>query len=361
MRDPRLDELLEEHGRIASRLGLALAWTDGLVGEKAKACSRTGAAAWKRAQPLSSDPEAAAAFFKRRARARNPAVVASRSGLVLVENDGGEELLDRFGISLPPTVAVRSFRGVHRYYRPPEGREPLKVQIAEDGITTSSDGYLVGAAAVHPTGHVYDYVNGVEEIAVLPREMYDRLVELGNESREQAARSFETGEPIPTGHRNDTIFSLALDLVRAGKRHAEILERLLQVNREQCQPPLGEDLVRKQLEGARTWARSHPTEQEELREKARRLLDDDGAETTEQQPPRKRKAARELVRRPLSGIPIERVELLDGTPLPVGTLSLASRDRRSRQERLGARVREAGDRPRRRGARHLVRGRGRRR
>jgi hypothetical protein len=161
MQDERPDELLEECGRVAWRLGLALAWSDGLDGENAKCCSRTGAAGWKNAEPLPADEAAAVAFFKTRARKRNPLVVASRSGLVLLEFDGGlAELCARYELwDLPGTVQVQSRRGLHLYYRPPAGLPPMKVQVDGTGVTVSEDGYLVGGGALHPSGAIYGYVS----------------------------------------------------------------------------------------------------------------------------------------------------------------------------------------------------------
>lgn len=274
MDDPRSNGLLEESGRIAYRLGLALAWTDGLEGPAAKSCSRGGAASWKRAQTLPAG-EAAAAFYLTRCRTRNPAVVASASGLVLLEADGDlGELCARYGVELPDTVGVRSRRGSHRYFRPPAGRPPLKVQLDETGVTVSSDGYFVAAGGLHPSGIVYAYENGTTAIADLPVKAYDRIAELGEQSRVEARQAFVEGTPILEGQRSESLFGLALELTRAGTTEAALLERLLGVNRAQCRPPLDEQLVRKQLDGALTWARKHPTVEEELRAQARRLLDD---------------------------------------------------------------------------------------
>jgi hypothetical protein len=161
MDDPRSDELLAECGRAAARLGLAIAWTDGISGEAAKACTRTGAGAWKNARPF-TDPEQAAGFYVQRCRRKNPVVVASASGLVLVESDDGgiDELAEKHALPpLPRSVRVRSRRGEHAYYRPPDGYTgPLKFQLAPDGVTCSSDGYLVGAGALHTSGLVYTYL-----------------------------------------------------------------------------------------------------------------------------------------------------------------------------------------------------------
>jgi Bifunctional DNA primase/polymerase, N-terminal len=154
--DHRSDEMLAEAGRTAARHGFAIAWTDGIVGAAAKRCSRTGAAAWKNANVL-EDEELAAGLFVERCRLYNPAVVASRSNLVLFEVDGPLELLERLGIALPATVTVRSARGWHFYFRPEPGGSPLKVQVDAEGVLVSEDGYLVCPPALHPTGHEYGF------------------------------------------------------------------------------------------------------------------------------------------------------------------------------------------------------------
>jgi replicative DNA helicase len=289
--DPRPDELLAHCARVALRLGLPLAWTNSLAGNGAKACSRSGAANWKRATPLPADEDAAVAYFTTRARKRNPVVPAGAGGLLLVEIDldvpddaipDQEEvearvaaLLDRLGIVLPRTVTVRSRRGLHYYLRLPEGCPPVKVQVDEEkGIAPSRDGYVVSPPALHELpGVVYRYVDD-GELAPVPPETYRQLVERGEQTREQAWLDFKAGEPITKGWRNETIFHAALELVRAGKTRADALEELLEINARQCRPPLDDALVRKQVGGAAKWAREHPTDQERLREEARRVLHD---------------------------------------------------------------------------------------
>jgi hypothetical protein len=294
--DPRPDELLEESGRTGRRLKLAYAWTDALTGPKAKECSRTGRAAWKNAELLHENEGAATGFFPTAARKRNPAVVASRSGLVLVEVDLDvaddvyppldevearvAALMRRLGLRFPSTVIVRSRRGLHFYLRPPAGETPGKVQIAEAGdkVTFSSDGYLVAVPALHELpGVVYEYVrNGA--ITTLPPEMYERLRELGGDRHAEARRRLATGEPILKGDRDVDMFWDAVDLLNDSYAQAAVLERLLEVNRAQCEPPLDEKLVRKQLRGAVTWAAEHPTEAAQARVEARRILNERRAE-----------------------------------------------------------------------------------
>src|SRR5262245_45604759 len=217
MRDERPDDLLEERGRVAGRLGLALAWTDSLEGDEAKTCSRNGSAAWKNAQRLPDEENAAARLFKKRARKRNPAVVASRSNLVLIEFDADlVELCAKFDVwNLPGTVRVRSRRGEHLYYRPPAGRSPMKVQIASSGVTVSDDGYLIGAGGLHPTDHVYDYISH-DAITVLPVETYDLLRELHDKASAELSEKIARGEPVDEGARHVVVFRAALKALRQG-------------------------------------------------------------------------------------------------------------------------------------------------
>jgi hypothetical protein len=288
--DLRPHELLEEAARAAWRLRLALAWSDGLTGEKAKACTRSGRAAWKHAEPLNVNEGAAVGYFITAARKRNPAVVASRSGLLLVEADldvddsaypsldevkaGVGALMRRLKLRFPSTVIVRSRRGLHFYLKPPAGAAAAKVQLAEDGdsVTWVTDGYVIGVPGLYGlAGVTYEYVRG-GEIATLPAEIYERLVELGGESRAESRRAFKAGEPIPTGERRETVFGLALERARDDVPRGLIVEELLEMNAHQCRPPLSARQVEQQIDGAITWARRHPTEAERTRAEARRIL-----------------------------------------------------------------------------------------
>jgi hypothetical protein len=281
--DERPDELLERHGRLYSRLGWALAWTDGLSNDvDAKACTRTGDANWKNAKRLSTDLEAAAAYFATRSRKRNPTIPVVANELMLVEYDGenGEtraELDAKHKLPpLPATLTGRSRRGDHLYLRPPPGRPPVKVQVSLDAVTWSTDGYLVAPPAWRSKyGFVYSFVDEDAEAAECPLEVYDRLVAgAGESTRERALRAFESGAPVPKGDRDMFIFWAAATLFQRGESAHVVLERTRELNRNQCVPPLDGKAVRKQTNGGAKWAAAHPTVPEEMREKARQILED---------------------------------------------------------------------------------------
>jgi hypothetical protein len=271
--DERSDEFLAACGRESVRLGLAVAWTRGVVGEKAKQ-----AASWKSAKPF-AEAGHAAGFYVERARTRNPIHPVRASDLVGVEIDGDEaELRAKHGLpEFPETVRVLSRRGAHVYLRPPEGRSPMKVEIAERKVTRSEDGVLIGAGSLHPSGHVYCY-NGRAEIAVCPVELYEALVRRAGETTEQFRDYLAEGGVIREGEagRPGFIFHLALELAHDGLDGEEIFPLVAAINRRRCVPPLPDEEVRRQVRGAVVRARRKPRDPqvERLGREAERELEE---------------------------------------------------------------------------------------
>jgi AAA domain/Bifunctional DNA primase/polymerase, N-terminal len=332
--DDRPDELLEEGARFVHRHDLAPAWTDGIEGADAKRCRRNG---WKKPKRLNPNDEAAVGYFVTRARKANPALPAFANTLVLVEVDLDVPedaypplnevmarvagLMRRLGLRFPETTIVHSRRGLHFYFRPPDGFMPAKVQLAEagDAVTWSTDGYVVAVPGVHERrGVVYEFVrNGA--VTMLPAEMYERLHVLAGESRVEARRAYEAGEPIPTGSRRETIFSLTLERVRDGVDRHAIVAELLELNTAQCSPSLKREQVEEQIDGAIRWAYKNPTETEKARAEAKRILAgarDAGATAAILSATPKRK--RRMQRRPLEQVQAEPVEWLIEKVVPLG-------------------------------------------
>jgi hypothetical protein len=312
MDDRRPDELLHQAADIARREELRLGWTDELT---SKRCSGVGRAAWKNAALLNANEGAARGEFTTRARKRSPVVPAVANNLVLVEVDLDvpadayppleevkrrvAELMLRLGVRFPPTLIHRSRRGVCFYFRPPAGRPPAKVQLAEkgDAVDWADDGYVVGVPGLHETyetlGVVYAYIRD-GEIAELPLDVYMRLAELGDEARAMWRRAFRDGEPIPEGNRRHVVFGFALDRVRDGIARKEILAELIERNSAQLQPPLERRQLEEQLDGAAKYARKHPGESEKARERARRVLNGEEEPAPPREPAKRRAPTRPL-------------------------------------------------------------------
>jgi hypothetical protein len=331
-RGSRSDGLLEAMGRVAHRLGLGLAWSDSISGDGAKRNSRTGTAGWKRAKRLPDDPDAAAAFFKARARSRNACVVASASNLVLVEVDGPEELLGKFDLELPETVTVVSKRGRHRYYKPANGSRPAKYQLDESGVTRSEDGYLIGAGSLHPSGLVYSYVDADAELVELPAEIRERLDRLAGVHRQQIRDRVHAGGKVPKGDRRMEIFGHALELFHRGFDGDEVFRAMLVFNERHSDPPvLSREQVRDQVRGARRRAERKPRPPDPLGDELESWLNEEipsdakAAGQSEEPKQRKRSKARAEIFLPFGEV------RLTGPPrwlwrarVPVGAVTLCA-------------------------------------
>ena len=68
---------------------------------------------------------------------------------------------------------------------------------------------------------------------------------IAREHKSRANGGTAIGGPIPEGHRNDTLMSLAGTMRRRDMGAEEIEAALLVTNNKRCDPPLAEDEVRK--------------------------------------------------------------------------------------------------------------------
>jgi putative DNA primase/helicase len=102
-------------------------------------------------------------------------------------------------------------------------------------------GSIVVAPSLHASGKRYRWKN-TAPIAAAP-EWFLRLLHEAQKSR--ANGSAAIGETIPEGQRNDTLTSLAGTMRRRGMGAEEIAAALLVTNNKRCDPPLGDDEVRK--------------------------------------------------------------------------------------------------------------------
>jgi len=241
------EQLLERYGRAYGSLGLAIAVTDGIVGDAAKAITRKG---WNTTRPLAAG-DFGAGYLARRCESRNPAVVLRASGLIGLDIDGaaGTRLLQSLQLNLPPTIAVRTGGGAHLWYRPPAGAPAsfVKVQLAEK-VTISKDGYFVCPPARHPKGHIYTFADGHApweiEIAVLPLSTVNKIQAAAARARGAAITSATAGETTTAGGRHERLLRLGCAMRRVGGSAEAIEAALFAENEHCCDPPKEERLVR---------------------------------------------------------------------------------------------------------------------
>ena len=166
-------------------------------------------------------------------------VLGPCSGLVDVEHDSGqagEEAAEQLG--LPPTVAFRSPRGVHRLYRYPAALEGV-----DKGVIKLSDVEVrLGnkpAATIVPPSAGRQWLPGCSPLEREPAELPERVVEALLAEQPGNGKPTE-GKAIVEGERNTVLTSLAGRLRRAGLSEVELLAALLAVNKQRCSPPLPE-------------------------------------------------------------------------------------------------------------------------
>jgi hypothetical protein len=252
-----------------------------------------------------------AGYFKERCRRRNPCVTASGSSWDLVEYDGDRDLLNRrYGIPLlPVSVGWQSRRGPHLVYKTPPGEASVKVQIDETGVVLASDGYLVcWPAWRREHGLVYEW-NGVTELAQLPSETRELLLELGRQGQIDTREHVANNEPVSEGRRHEALKLYVLQLIRTGAESRRLLDKALAFNRRRLVPSLSEKEVTRQVHGLARWAAQHPSEEELAHTEAERLAD---RVKRDEAPATKTSArARKVQRRAVAAVEMREIEYLD--------------------------------------------------
>ena len=170
----------------------------------------------------------------------------SRSGLAVLDRDGDSPEAIRIWNNLPTTLEVETSRGRHRYYRLPDGVKVRSRKLADALDLKAEGGYVVAPPSVHPSGARYEFVEATKAlgVAALPSELLEPEPR-GEVSRWRENIGIDNGGPIPDGHRNNTLTSIAGRMRAQGLGREDLEDYLLSVNAQRCTPPLGEDEVRR--------------------------------------------------------------------------------------------------------------------
>ncbi len=181
-------------------------------------------------------------------------VAVATAGLLVVDVDPVDgrpnpwltlERLDQFA-HCPQSITPRG--GRHFWFRAPDGSNLRNTasKIAPGVDTRANGGYVLVAPSRTEHGR-YEWVPGSEldcSPGVLPLPPSWLLALLATPKPERIGTATAQDE-IPEGCRNNTLTSQAGELRRMGLSENAILGALLSINAERCNPPLGEDEVRK--------------------------------------------------------------------------------------------------------------------
>ena len=175
-------------------------------------------------------------------------VTGKISGIVVVDLDS--EAAQEFAKNnrFPDTPSVKTPKGYHLYYKYPDNFEVRNFQKRDDlpNIDLRGDGgYVVAPPSVHPSGNVYEWVDG-KSLNNLPLSEDFPSIILNIKKEKTSIKELLQG--VPEGRRNDSLFKIALSLKKEGLNVNECL-RLAQAVNERNNPPLPDEELKRTVKG----------------------------------------------------------------------------------------------------------------
>jgi len=166
----------------------------------------------------------------------NVGIVTGRlSDLTVVDIDGelGEKSIRRSGLNLPRTFTVNSPRGRHLYYKY-TSRLNTKAKFLPGVDVRSEGGVIVAPPSKRAEG---EYV--VTDDTILD-ELDETSIKILNSGSVLSNRPItaKLGSKVSEGSRNDTVFRMALKLLRDGKDKSYIFKTISLDNESRFTPPL---------------------------------------------------------------------------------------------------------------------------
>ena len=159
-------------------------------------------------------------------------------GLVVLDVDGPEGAETFENLKLPSTLAVRTGRGTHYYFRTSEALPKKKTPLTGIDIKDNASGYLVCAPSIHECGRRYRVQRKVKRIATLPADFVSSLARTEKGTTKSNAVSV-----FKAGGRNNELTKIAGTLRFRGLAETAIAGALQAINANACRPPLDEGEV----------------------------------------------------------------------------------------------------------------------
>jgi hypothetical protein len=166
------------------------------------------------------------------------------SGVVVLDEDsykGGDTSrveLEHTYSPLPETVQqLTGGGGVQYFFAHPGASVKNGVETLGTGLDIRGDGgYIIAPPSLHASGkrYTWEVSHHPDEMALAPMPPW--LLALCQDTACREAPSAD--EPIPQGHRNQTLFQLGCAMRTRGFSEAAIAGALTAINETQCQPPL---------------------------------------------------------------------------------------------------------------------------
>ncbi len=172
-------------------------------------------------------------------------VTGKISGIIVLDVDprnGGHDTMQ--GKDLPPTVTVKTGGGgQHYYFKYPANMDSIKNVKGENvdmpGIDIKGDGgYVFAPPSIHPSGHGYEFYDGMEPWNFPLADPPPWLLEIiSNGQIKPGVGKADWKKKVKAGSRNNEITRLAGSLLT--KMDPEDVLSMLDVwNKTHCEPPL---------------------------------------------------------------------------------------------------------------------------
>jgi len=92
-----------------------------------------------------------------------------------IDSEEGEIALNNMG-HIPNTLTVKTGKGKHLFFKYP-GKEVVTKRGIINGVDVRGDGgYVAGVGSIHSSGHVYEFINPLEEISEAPDFIIDLVL-----------------------------------------------------------------------------------------------------------------------------------------------------------------------------------------
>src|SRR4030042_1007732 len=171
-------------------------------------------------------------------------------GLIVLDFDaknGGLESKSMMEANYGRLLRTRTHRtgggGEHWIYRNTDGTD-IRNTVAFAGYQgvdlRANGGDIGGPPSLHQSGRKYEVIDDTD---ITPTPVW--LLELAIKKTTKPKKISPESQPIPEGQRNSTLTSLAGTMRRRGMTQEVIEAALLEVNRQQCSPPLSDSEVTK--------------------------------------------------------------------------------------------------------------------
>ena len=181
-------------------------------------------------------------------------VTGALSGLVVLDQDGAEAEESLQGKLLARSPCAKTGKGLHRYFRHPDGEIRNSVRFLPGLDLRADGGYVVAPPSLHASGCRYVWHGTLNPNTVELAPCPGWLVELARKGSEGQTRAPLVEGQIPEGRRNDYLFRNGCAMRRRGTGEEAILAALREENASRCNPPLSDDEVRRIAQSATSYA-----------------------------------------------------------------------------------------------------------